>query len=133
MATSQEVEQHRAGLFGLAYRMLGTVMDAEDIVQEAFVRWQSVPQSDVRSPRAYLMTTVTRLCVDQLRLAQVEREDYVGVWLPEPLLQSSESDPAPRYELDESICTAFLGLLAALARAAGARFFLDEACTTALG
>ncbi len=126
MPTPDEVDQHRSALFGLAYRMLGTVMDAEDIVQEAFVRWQNVPQSDVRSPRAYLMTTVTRLCVDQLRLAQVEREDYVGVWLPEPLLQSSESDPARRVELDESISTAFLVLLESLAPLDRAVFLLHE-------
>src|SRR5258708_30877278 len=108
MPTPDEVDQHRSALFGLVYRMLGTVMDAEDIVQEAFVRWQNAPQSDVHSSRAYLMTTVTRLCVDHLRLAQVEREEYVGVWLPEPLLQSSESDPARRGERDKSVLTVLL-------------------------
>ncbi len=126
MPTPDEVDQHRSALFGLAYRMLGSVMDAEDIVQEAFLRWQNAPQADVRSPRAYLMTIVTRLCVDQLRLAQVEREAYAGAWLPEPLLQSSESDPARLVELDESISTAFLVLLESLAPLDRAVFLLHE-------
>src|SRR5258705_9586287 len=115
MPTTDEFDQHRSTLFGLAYRMLGSIMDAEDIMQEAFLRWQNAPQSDVRSPRAYLMTIVTRMCVDQLRTAKVEREAYVGAWLPEPLLQSSESDPARLVELDESLSTAFLVLLESLA------------------
>ncbi|SRR5712692_2382109 len=126
MPTTDEVDQHRSALFGLAYRMLGSVMDAEDIVQEAFLRWQNAPQSEVRAPRAYLMTIATRLCVDQLRLARVKREEYVGSWLPEPLLQSTESDPARKVELDESISTAFLVLLESLAPLDRAVFLLHE-------
>jgi RNA polymerase sigma-70 factor, ECF subfamily len=126
MSTPDEVDQHRSALFGLAYRMLGSVMDAEDIVQEAFIRWQNVPESEVRSPRAYLMTIVTRLCLDQLRLAHVQREEYVGAWLPEPLLQSPESDPARLVELDESISTAFLVLLESLSPLDRAVFLLHE-------
>jgi RNA polymerase sigma-70 factor (ECF subfamily) len=113
-------------LFGLAYRMLGSVMDAEDMVQEAFLRWQNAPESDIRSPRAYLMTIVTRLCVDQLRLAHVQREEYVGEWLPEPLLQSPESDPARLVELNESLSTAFLVLLESLSPLDRAVFLLHE-------
>ena len=101
-------------------------MDAEDIVQEAFLRWQNVPESEVRSPKAYLMTIVTRLCVDQLRLAHVQREDYVGAWLPEPLLQSPESDPARLVEVDETISTAFLVLLESLSPLDRAVFLLHE-------
>ncbi len=127
MHLTDEVEQHRSALFGLAYRMLGSVMDAEDIVQEAFIRWQNTPESEVRSLRAYLMTIVTRLCIDQLRLAHVQREEYVGSWLPEPLLQSSESDdPAHIAELDESISTAFMVLLESLAPLDRAVFLLHE-------
>jgi len=124
--TVDEFDQHRSALFGLAYRMLGSVMDAEDIVQEAFLRWQNVSESDVRSPRAYLMTIVTRLCVDQFRLAHIQREEYVGEWLPEPLLQSSKGDPARLVELDESISTAFMVLLESLSPLDRAVFLLHE-------
>jgi RNA polymerase sigma-70 factor (ECF subfamily) len=126
MPNLDEFDQHRSALFGLAYRMLGSVMDAEDILQEAYLRWQNVPEAEVRSPRAYLMTIVTRLCVDQLRLARVQREEYVGAWLPEPLLQSPESDPARFTELDESISTAFLVLLESLSPLDRAVFLLHE-------
>src|SRR5215510_4856094 len=126
MRSPDEFDQHRTALFGLAYRMLGSVMDAEDIVQEAFLRWQNAPEAEVRSSRAYLMTIVTRLCLDQLRLARVQREEYVGAWLPEPLLQSSGSDPAHLVELDESISTAFLLLLESLSPLDRAVFLLHE-------
>jgi RNA polymerase sigma-70 factor (ECF subfamily) len=126
MPALDEFDQQRSALFGLAYRMPGSVMDAEDILQEAFLRWQNVPESEVRSPRAYLMTIVTRLCVDQLRLARVQREEYVGEWLPEPLFQSSENDPARLNEMDESISTAFLVLLESLSPLDRAVFLLHE-------
>lgn len=126
MLTTTEFDQHRSALFGLAYRMLGSVMDAEDILQEAFLRWQNVPESEVRSPRAYLMTIVTRLSVDQLRRAHVQREEYVGAWLPEPLPQLPDNDPARRVELDESLSTAFLVLLESLSPLDRAVFLLHE-------
>src|SRR5262249_51361492 len=126
MSITGEFDQHRSALFGLAYRMLGSVMDAEDIMQEAFLRWQNAPEAEVRSSRAYLMTIVTRLCVDQLRLARVQREEYVGAWLPEPLLQSTEGDPARLVEQDESISTAFLVLLESLTPLDRAVFLLHE-------
>jgi RNA polymerase sigma-70 factor, ECF subfamily len=125
MPTLDQLEQHRSAMFGLAYRMLGSVMDAEDIVQEAFMRSEAIPE-DVRSLRAYLITMVTRMCVDQLRLAHVQREEYVGMWLPEPLIQSPESDPAQLVELDESISTAFLVLLENLSPLDRAVFLLHE-------
>lgn len=109
-----EFDQYRPALFGLAYRMLGSVMDAEDIVQEAFLRWQNVPDADIRSPRAYLMTIVTRLSLDQLRLAHMQRQEYFGEWLPEPLIQSPKSDSAYLAELDASISTTFLVLMESL-------------------
>jgi RNA polymerase sigma-70 factor (ECF subfamily) len=126
MPTTDEFDEHRSTLFGLAYRMLGSVMDAEDILQEAYLRWQNVPKADIRSARAYLITMVTRMCVDQLRLARVQREEYVGAWLPEPLMQSSESDPADVVELNESISTAFLVMLESLAPLDRAVFLLHE-------
>src|SRR5918997_1598395 len=79
-------EQHRSLLFSIAYRMLGSVADAEDIVQEAFLRWREVPEAEVRSPRSFLSAVVTRLSIDWLRSARARREEYVGPWLPEPLL-----------------------------------------------
>lgn len=126
MLSTDEFDRHRSTLFGLAYRMLGSVMDAEDILQEAFLRWQKIAAAEVRSPRAYLMTMVTRLCVDQLRLARVQREEYVGAWLPEPLLQSIDSDPASLIERHESISTAFLLLLESLSPLDRAVFLLHE-------
>lgn len=126
MPMTDEFDLHRPALFGLAYRMLGSVMDAEDILQEAFLRWQNVPKSEVQSPKAYLTTIVTRLCVDQLRLAYVQREEYVGAWLPEPLMQSPESDPARLVEHHESISTAFLVLLENLSPLDRAVYLLHE-------
>ena len=81
--------QNRPYLFAVAYRMLGTVMDAEDILQEAFLRWRGVDIASVESARAYLTTIVTRLSLDFLGSARVRREEYVGPWLPEPLLLPS--------------------------------------------
>lgn len=126
MHTTDEFDQHRSALFGLAYRMLGSVMDAEDILQEAFLRWQSAPDSDIRSSKAYLTTIVTRLCVDQYRLAHVQREEYIGPWLPEPLLQSPENDPARLVELNDSISTAFLVMLESLSPLERAVFLLHD-------
>lgn len=80
-------ESHRRFLTRLAYRMLGSVSDAEDIVQEAWLRWRDVAQDEVEAPRAYLARTVTRLCLDQMKSARSKREFYVGAWLPEPLVE----------------------------------------------
>lgn len=87
---------YRPLLFSIAYRMLGSVMDAEDGVQEAYVRWHQAVASgeSVQSPKAYLCTIVTRLCIDQLRSARAKRETYVGVWLPEPLVGPNAPDLA---------------------------------------
>src|SRR5690242_20076133 len=84
-------------LFSIAYLMLGSTMDAEDFVQETFLRWHRACENGeaeaVQSPRSYLCTVVTRLCIDLLRSARVQREAYVGVWLPEPLVTAYQSDP----------------------------------------
>jgi DNA-directed RNA polymerase specialized sigma24 family protein len=86
----QIFDRHRLLLFSMAYRMLGSVMDAEDIVQEAYLRWRGTGE-EVRSPKAYLSTVVTRLAIDELRSAQARREHYVGPWLPEPLARDRRS------------------------------------------
>jgi RNA polymerase sigma-70 factor (ECF subfamily) len=98
-------------LFSIAYRMLGSVADAEDLVQDAYLRWQEVPEADVREPRAYLATIVTRLAINQLRSARNQRETYVGPWLPEPLVTDHASDPSEPVELAESLSMAFLVML----------------------
>lgn len=85
---------HRAYLEGLAYRMLGSVSDAQDIVQEAFLRWSGVQRSEIAEPRAFLTRVVTRLCLDQLKSARARREQYVGTWLPEPRVESPDEHAA---------------------------------------
>ncbi len=108
----------RRRLFALAYRMLGSRAEAEDVLQDAWLRWQGV--SDVRSPSAWLTTTVTRLCLDQLKSARLERETYVGPWLPEPI---ATHEP----ELDaESVSLAFLAVLERLTPAERAVFLLHD-------
>ena len=118
-------EEQRPVLFGLAYRMLGSVADAEDVVQEVFLRWQGADRSDVQSPKAFLTTVATRLAVDQLRRRQRERESYVGPWLPEPLVTD---DPLleTRAELAESLSLAFLTLLEKLQPVERAVFLLHD-------
>jgi RNA polymerase sigma-70 factor, ECF subfamily len=104
-------DQYRGLMFSIAYRMLGTVADAEDILQEAFIRWQQSPEEDVRSPRAFLVTIVSRMCINHLQSARVQREEYVGQWLPEPIVTGLESDPFGLIKIDESLSMAFLILL----------------------
>ncbi len=119
-------KQHRGLLFAIAYRMLSSISDAEDMVQEAWIRWQSTP-TVVHSPKAFLSSLITRLCIDQLRSARVKREQYVGVWLPEPLMtaQQSMGNAKPDYaELAESLSFAFLTLLDCLSPTERAVFLL---------
>lgn len=118
--------QHRSFLFGIAYRMLGSVTDAEDMVQETFLRWQQVSGQEVHSPRAFLATIISRLCLNYLESARVQREEYVGPWLPEPLLTGPAPDPAAAARLDESLSMAFLVLLETLTPAERAVFLLRE-------
>jgi RNA polymerase sigma-70 factor, ECF subfamily len=114
--------QYRSLLFAIAYRMLGSVTEAEDIVQEAWIRWQST-DSIVQSPKAFLSSVVTRLCIDHLRSARVKREQYTGTWLPEPLIAEPLEDCA---ELAESLSFAFLMLLECLSPTERAVFLLRE-------
>ena len=98
-------------LFAIAYRMLGSVADAEDVVQDAYLRWQQTPDEEIRAPRAYLTTIVTRLAINQLQSARVQRESYVGPWLPEPLVTEHAPDPTEPVELAESLSMAFMLML----------------------
>lgn len=118
--------RHRGLLFSVAYRMLGSVADAEDMLQETFLRWQQAAPEEVRSPRAYLVTIITRLCINQLQSARVRREEYVGEWLPEPLVTAPDSDPLGLVKVDESLSMAFLFLLERLTPMERAVFLLRE-------
>ena len=119
-------EAHRGLLFSIAYRMLGSVADAEDAVQEAFIRWQRASASDIRSPKAFLVTIVSRLCINQLQSARAQRESYVGEWLPEPLVTEPGRDAPEILQVDESVSMALLLLLERLTPAERAVFLLHE-------
>ena len=121
-------EELRPRAFAIAYRMLGSVSEAEDVVQEAYLRLHRAEQEGERieSPRAYLSTVVTRLAIDQLRSARARRETYVGEWLPEPLLADPEADPARQAEVADSLSLAFLVLLESLSPEQRAVFLLRE-------
>jgi RNA polymerase sigma-70 factor, ECF subfamily len=123
---TEDFDRHRALLFSIAYRMLGGVADAEDVVQEAFLRWQKDAGAEVRSPKAYLSAVVTRLSIDHLRREKARRERYVGPWLPEPLVGETASDAAEKAVLDESLSMAFLVLLESLTPVERAVFLLRE-------
>src|SRR5215813_9295466 len=122
-------ESYRGYLFSIAYRMLGSAMDAEDIVQETYLRYRAAKPETILSLKAYLTTILTRLCMDQLQLARRKRELYVGPWLPEPIrtAETTETgDPEKRVEMEESISMAFLILLEQLQPFERAVFLLRE-------
>ena len=96
-------DQHRRLMFSIAYRMLGSVADAEDMVQEAFIRWQQAGDDEVRSAKAFLVTIVSRLCINHLQSARVRHEQPAGQWLPEPLVTEPEDDPLGVLRVDESL------------------------------
>lgn len=129
MTSNAEFEDYRGLLFAIAYRMLGTAMEAEDIVQEAFLRFQSTPRETIQSPQAFLRTITTRLCLDHLKSAKVQRETYIGPWLPEPILTAQQSDmlnPSQSLSQKESISMAFLVMLERLTPIERAVFILRE-------
>lgn len=126
MSRDEVFDRNRPLLFSMAYRMTGSVMDAEDAVQEAYLRWQRASEDEVRSPSAYLSKVVTRLCIDRLRSARVRREQYVGPWLPEPLLGEQAKEIAGKAELEDSLSMAFLVLLESLTPVERAVFLLRE-------
>ncbi len=115
---------HRGLLFTVAYEMLGSAVDAEDVLQESWLKWDRVDQSEVRDPRAYLVRLVTRAALDRLRSIARRREDYVGPWLPEPLLTSP--DVAADVELADSLSTAMLLVLETLSPTERAVFLLRD-------
>src|SRR2546425_7371263 len=125
----ESFESYRSYLFAIAYRMLGSAMDAEDMVQETYLRYQTTPPETIVSLKAFLTTILTRLCMDQLHLARRTREVYVGPWLPEPILTATtpeSDDPEKRVETEESISLAFLVLLEQLQPFERAVFLLRE-------
>ena len=119
-------DQYRSLLFSVAYRMLGSVADAEDMLQETFIRWQQAPDAEIRSPRAFLVTIISRLCINHLQSARVQREEYVGQWLPEPIITGPGSDPLEIIRVDESLSMAFLVMLERLSPVERAVFLLRE-------
>ncbi len=119
-------KQHRSLLFAIAYCMLGGVAEAEDMVQETFLRWQRRAEQEVQSAKAWLTTSLTRLCIDQLRSARRRREQYVGLWLPEPLIEPEDDDPGRAAELADSLTNAFLLLVETLSPVERAVFLLRE-------
>jgi RNA polymerase sigma-70 factor (ECF subfamily) len=126
--TTQLVEQERGRLFGIAYRLLGSVADAEDAVQETFLRWEQSERAAIDNPPGWLTTVLTRHCIDQIRSARARREARTTPWMPEPLLQqeADEVDPAERVTLDESVSLAMLVVLETLSPAERAVFVLHD-------
>jgi RNA polymerase sigma-70 factor, ECF subfamily len=118
-------EARRGRLFGLAYRMLGSRADAEDVVQEAYVRWHQAEQAGIENPEAWLVTTTTRLAIDRLRRLKTEREAYVGPWLPEPIV-TAEPPPDRHLDLAADLSIAFMTLLERLAPDERAAFLLHD-------
>ena len=114
-------------MFGVAYRMLGSIAEAEDAVQEAYLRYRGA-EGDIANPRAYLVTVVTRLCLDVLKSARVQREDYIGPWLPEPLIHRDGQPRTPEDVVasEDAVSMAFLVMLEELGPAERAVFLLRE-------
>ena len=129
-AVTDPFEEHRPFLTGVAYRMLGRVADAEDVVQDAWLRWSSAERGDVREPRAFLVRVTTRLAIDRLRHLRSRREAYVGPWLPEPVVTEfgpAVPDSAERAVLADSVSLAVLVVLETLSPLERAVFVLREA------
>ncbi|MGW8665941.1 RNA polymerase sigma factor SigJ [Streptomyces niveus] len=124
MADLADFERERKRLWGIAYRITGSVADAEDAVQETWLRWERLPEGEVEDPRSYLTTVISRLCYDQLGSARARRESYVGPWLPEPVV--TESGPEDRVTLDESVGLAMLTVLERLTPAERTAFILHD-------
>jgi RNA polymerase sigma-70 factor (ECF subfamily) len=124
----EEFDELRRSAFAIAYRMLGSVSEAQDVVQEGLLRLHRARARGelIESPRAYLSTVVSRLALDELRSARVRRETYVGEWLPEPLVASADDDPAHKAEMADSLSLAFLVLLESLTPEQRAAFLLRE-------
>jgi RNA polymerase sigma-70 factor (TIGR02957 family) len=119
-------DSHRRRLQGIAYRMLGSVAEAEEVVQDAWLRWHEADKDTFDSAEAWLVTVVTRLSIDRLRAAKVQREHYIGAWMPEPTLTESPDTPEESLERADNISVAFLAVLERLAPEARAAFLMRE-------
>lgn len=124
--TAELFHTHRRRLSGIAYRMLCSRADAEDVLQDAYLRWHESASEDIRSAEAWLVTLVTRLCIDRLRAAKTEREKYPGPWLPEPLADADFATPEAALEFASDLSIAFLALLERLSPDERAAFLLRE-------
>ncbi|HEY9101062.1 RNA polymerase sigma-70 factor [Chitinimonas sp.] len=118
--------RHRPRLFAIAYRMLGTRADAEDVLQDAWLRWHQTDQATLQSAEAWLVTIVTRLAIDRLRAAKSERESYVGWWLPEPLVELDERTPETAVELASDLSVALMWVLERLSPEERAAYLLRQ-------
>ena len=123
---SASFEPHRRRLLGLAYRMLGSMAEAEDAVQEAYLRWHDADRDGVAEPRAFLVTTTTRICLDILKSARARREEYVGPWLPDPITDTEALAPDAQTEMAEDLSVALLLALEALSPLERAAFLLHD-------
>jgi RNA polymerase sigma-70 factor (ECF subfamily) len=119
-------DSHRGRLQGIAYRMLGSMAEAEEVVQDAWLRWHEADKASFDSAEAWLVTVVTRLSIDRLRAAKVQREHYIGAWMPEPVLTDAPESPEQLLERADNISVAFLAVLERLAPEARAAFLLRE-------
>jgi RNA polymerase sigma-70 factor (ECF subfamily) len=119
-------EPHRRRLLGLAYRMLGSMAEAEDAVQDAYLRWHDADRGNVAEPRAFLITTTTRICLDVLKSARVRREEYVGPWLPDPVTDTAALAPDVLTEMAEDLSVALLLALDRLSPLERAAFLLHD-------
>lgn len=119
-------EPHRRRLLGLAYRMLGSMAEAEDAVQEAYLRWHDADREHIAEPRAFLITTTTRICLDVLKSARVRREEYVGPWLPDPVTDTAALAPDTQTEMAEDLSVALLLALDRLSPLERAAFLLHD-------
>ena len=126
MDATAAFQEERQRLFAIAYRILGSVADADDVVQEAWIRWQATDHAAIRTPAAFLTTVTSRLAIDRLRSAQRRREQYVGPWLPEPLAITDANDPESAAVMDESIMLGFMAVLERLGAVERAVFVLRE-------
>jgi RNA polymerase sigma-70 factor (ECF subfamily) len=124
-AAAREFQALRPRLFGIAYRVIGTVADAEDVVQDVWLKWHAYDRSQVEHPEAFLVTTTTRVAINVLHSARVRRETYTGPWLPEPI--DTEANPEVEAEFNESLSFALLVLMEALSPTERAAFVLREA------
>jgi len=126
MTTTVRFEAHRCRLLGLAYRMLGSRADAEDMVQDAWLKWTRADRTEVENDQAFLTTIVTRLCLDRLKLERIRRESYIGPWLPEPIVDAHALSPHTAAEIADDLSYALLLALERLSPLERAAFLLHD-------